>query len=237
MCEAIILKEPENPTFRNEVKHYINRADYMTIRQRMQAVARPDSHAGADGLYHIRSLYFDNIYDKAMQEKQQGLAKREKFRLRFYNGNTDFIKLEKKTKVNGVGYKASAKVTAEQCERLIKGDISWMPESGNALIVELYAKMKSYGLKPKTIVDYIREPFIYEPGNVRVTLDSQIRTGIQCIDFLNPDVPTVRTSLYETIIMEVKWDEMLPDIIRQAVQLPGRKSAAFSKYVACRMFG
>jgi hypothetical protein len=92
------------------------------------------------------------------------------------------------------------------------------------------------GLRPKTIVDYTREPFVYAPGNVRVTMDYNIRTGLLCTDFLNPSRITVPAG-DAPIILEVKWDEYLPDIIRDAVQLEGRRVAAFSKYAACRIYG
>ena len=111
-----------------------------------------------------------------------------------------------------------------------------MRESREPLIVELYSKMMSQGLRPKTIVEYTREPFVFGPGNVRVTLDYGLRTGILCTDFLNPDCVTVPAGR-PVVIMEVKWDAFLPDIIRDAVQIPGRRTAAFSKYAVCRIYG
>ena len=212
-------------------------ADYLAISQKMRQIARPDKNVGPDGTYRIRSLYFDNIYDKAVREKLDGLLSREKFRIRYYGDDTSFIRLEKKTRVNGAGYKVYSRLSAEECMRLIEGDTGWMPARQDALIMELYAKMKYQLLKPSTIVDYRREPFVYEPGNVRVTLDSDLRTGIKHTDFLNRDIPMIKTSLIQTIVLEVKYDEMLPTIIRKAVQLPGRRSMPFSKYVACRIFG
>ena len=96
--------------------------------------------------------------------------------------------------------------------------------------------MNALGLRPRTIVDYMREPFVYTPGNVRVTLDYDIRTGLGCTDFLNPGCITVPAGA-APIILEVKWDTFLPDIIRDAVQLSGRRAGAFSKYAACRIYG
>ena len=95
--------------------------------------------------------------------------------------------------------------------------------------------MLGQGLKPKTIVDYTREPFVYGPGNVRVTLDYDIRTGLACTDFLNPDAVTIQAA-QAPIILEVKWDGFLPQIIKDAVQLENRHAAAFSKYAVCRMY-
>ncbi len=96
--------------------------------------------------------------------------------------------------------------------------------------------MRTQGLRPKTVVDYTREPFVYRPGNVRVTFDYGIRTGLMCTDFLNPGLVTVPAG-DAPILMEVKWDAFLPDLIRDAIQLTGRRSAAFSKYAQCRIYG
>lgn len=220
--------------FRHEVKHEINRSDMMTIRQRLRAVAYPDVHA-VNGLYHIRSLYFDNMDDKALLENINGLSRREKFRIRFYNNDTSVIHLEKKSKAGGLGTKESASLTAKQAQQIVDGDLEWMLHSDAPLVKELYSKMSTQGLQPKTIADYTREPFVFPAGNVRVTLDYDIRSGMRCIDFLNADCVTVPVT--DTIILEVKWDAFLPDIIRDAVSLESRRESAFSKYAHCRIYG
>ena len=220
--------------FRHEWKHEINVSDLIALRQRLRAVARPDPHA-ADGRYTIRSLYFDDPTDKALREKLDGVDRREKFRIRYYNGDPSLIRLEKKSKRGGLGAKASAALTRAEAQAIVNGDLDWMPASGRPLVQELYSKMRR-GLRPKTIVDYTREPFTYAPGNVRVTLDYNIRTGLGCTDFLNPDCVMIPAG-DAPIILEVKWDAFLPDIIRDAVQLPGRRVSAFSKYAQCRIYG
>ena len=221
---------------RNELKHIITAADKAAISAGLRAITKPDSHAGADGKYTIRSLYFDNVYDRALREKLDGVNEREKFRIRYYNGDTSFIRLEKKVKRNGLGYKRTAPLSAEEAQRIVDGDIQWMRESRHPLIVELYSKMRAQGLRPVTIVDYDRTPFIYAPGNVRVTIDENIRTGLRCTDFLNPHCVTIPAG-EPVILLEVKWDAYLPDIIRRAVQMKGRRAAAFSKYQQCRIYG
>jgi len=221
--------------YRHEWKHEISNADLLAIRQRLRAVAESDPHA-ANGCYLIRSLYFDNAEDKALREKIDGVNLREKFRIRFYNGDTSVIHLEKKSKRAGLGTKYSADLTRDEAQKIVDGDLDWMMSSGRDLVQELYCKMRYQGLRPKTIVDYTREPFIYRPGNVRVTFDYDIRTGLQCTDFLNPDCVTVPAG-DAPILLEVKWDAFLPDIIRDAVQTPGRRVEAFSKYAQCRIYG
>lgn len=245
--------------FRHEYKHDLNYADYLVLRSRLNAVMKKDPHVGKQGFYKIRSLYFDNANDKALMEKISGVSEREKFRIRCYDtspeqiqqGNTknmpgmsgwhmnpdySFIRLEKKVKRGGMGYKVSAPLSYEETEKIISGDCDWMAESKEGLIVELYSKMKMQGLKPKTIVDYTREPFVYPAGNVRVTLDYDIRTGIMETDLLSKDVVTIPSNP-GIVILEVKYDNFLPDMIRDAIQLKYRGENAFSKYEACRRFG
>ena len=221
--------------FRHEWKIEITPADRIAIRQRMRAVAKPDRHA-KDGKYRIRSLYFDNASDKALREKIDGVNLREKFRIRYYNGDASVIHLEKKSKINGLCNKVSAPLSADEAQRIVDGRLDWMASDERALVRELYAKMRSQGLRPKTIVDYDREPFVFGPGNVRVTFDYDIRTGLNPRDFLDPNCVTIPAG-DAPIILEVKWDAFLPSIIRDAVQTPGRRVGAFSKYGQCRIYG
>lgn len=220
--------------YRHEWKHQINQSDLLILRSRLSAITGRDTHA-KDGTYHIRSLYFDNPADKALREKLDGVNKREKFRIRYYNGNTGLIRLEKKSKTNNLCLKESTTLTVEQARSIADGEWEWMATSPEPLITELYSKIMSQGLQPKVVVDYIREPFVYAPGNVRITLDYEIRTGLRCTDFLNPDCITVPVP-DSPIILEVKWDEYLPDIIRKTVGLTNRQASAFSKYAACRIY-
>ena len=221
--------------YRHEWKHEISYADLLAIRQRLRAVAESDPHAQG-GRYLIRSLYFDNLDDKALREKIDGVNLREKFRIRYYNGDTSVIHLEKKSRRAGLGTKFSAALSREEAQRIVNGNPDWMMDSGRPLVQELYCKMRWQGLRPKVIVDYTREPFIYRPGNVRVTFDYDIRTGLSCTDFLNPDCVTIPAG-DAPILLEVKWDAFLPNIIRDAVQTPGRHAEAFSKYAQCRIYG
>lgn len=220
--------------FRHEWKHEISYSDLLTLRQRLRVVARPDPHA-VNGRYEIRSLYFDTPSDKALREKLSGVSRREKFRIRYYNGDTSVIRLEKKSKLGGLGNKQSAVISAPEAEAILHGELDWMMDSGRPLVRELYSKMRTQLLRPRTIVDYTREPYVYPPGNVRVTMDHGIRTGLDCTAFLEPCVTVPAGEA--PIILEVKWDAFLPEIIRDAIQLEGRRASAFSKYAQCRIYG
>ena len=220
--------------FRHEVKHEISQADMLVLRHRLRAAMRPDPHA-QNGVYTIRSLYFDNVDDKALREKLDGFAEREKYRIRLYNYNTDIIHLERKYKNRTLGYKDTASLTPEQAHAIAAGDLDFPGWQDNDMLRTFRGKMLEQGLRAKVIVDYEREPYIFDAGNVRVTLDYNIRTGLSCTDFLNPDCLTVPV-FGNPVILEVKWDNYLPDVVRDAVQLSGRHAGAFSKYAACRMF-
>ena len=133
----------------------------------------------------------------------------------------------KRCKQGGLCAKRSARLTAEQAELLLEGRIDFLLGSGDPLLIELYSKMKGEMLRPRTIVTYEREAFIYSPGNVRVTLDRNLRTGLRSTEFLDLENRTV-TAAQDTIL-EVKYDAFLPDIVRMAVQTPDRRTGAYSK--------
>ena len=111
-----------------------------------------------------------------------------------------------------------------------------MPQDSRPLLQELYTKMRTQRLRPKTIVDYTREAYVYGPGNIRVTMDYGIRTGLGSTDFLDHGSVTIPVP-GSPIILEVKWDAFLPDTIRAAAALEGRRTAPYSKYAACRAYG
>lgn len=220
--------------FRHEWKHEISFPDLLTLRQRLGAVAQADRHA-IGGTYQIRSLYFDTPSDRVLLEKVNGVSRREKFRIRYYNGDLSVVHLEKKSKLGGLGNKQSAALSVPEVSAILGGELDWMLCSDRPLVRELYSKMRTEQLRPKTIVDYTREPYIYPAGNVRVTLDYDIRTGLGCSGFLDPGgtIPAGDAPM----ILEVKWDAFLPSIIRDAIQLEGRHASAFSKYAQCRIYG
>lgn len=220
--------------FRHEVKHEISHLDMLILRQRLGAVMTPDPHA-INGRYEIRSLYFDSLNDKALREKLDGINIREKYRIRLYNQDTSVIHLERKFKQGGLGYKDSTTLTIDQAQAIAAGDLSWMAESSDEVILGFHTRIRNEGLMPKAIVDYTREPFVFSPGNVRVTLDYNIRTALRCTDFLNFRCTTIPVP-ESPCILEVKWDNFLPDVIRNTVQLGDRHSTAYSKYAACRMY-
>ena len=217
---------------RRELKFYINTPDYAQLRARLRVVAAPDENAGADTGYYVRSLYFDNYADKTVIEKLSGQSRREKYRLRYYNGDMSFIKLERKSKANHMCYKESAIVSKELCAALLASRYETLMDPDAPLLMELYSKIHFQNLRPKNIVDYRREAYVYRAGNVRITFDSDIRASNCVQGFLTPASATIPAS--GSIILEIKFDGFLPDIIRDIVQIGCRNQTEFSKYVAAR---
>jgi len=219
---------------RHELKYYINAIEYTLLRTRLRAVAKLDENTDEDnGYYIVRSLYFDNYTDKAIIEKLSGASRREKFRLRYYNADTSYIIIEKKSKANKLCYKEKAIITAEQCAALLTGKYDWLKTSETPLLMELYTKIRYQNLRPKNIVDYQREAYIYPVGNVRITFDSHIKTSNSVSGFLNPKLTTIPAA--NAIILEIKYDGFLPDIIRDILQIGWRNQTEFSKYVVARL--
>lgn len=224
--------------YRHELKFEIPYAEYVAMRGRLRLIMKSDPHVNEDGRYRIRSIYFDNSDDKALREKIDSIGKREKFRIRYYNDDFGFISLEKKMKINDLCLKYDARITEDECRKILKGDIDWMRRSEDDLIKEFYAKMRYQRLKPRVLVSYVREPFVYQAGNVRITFDSQIRTSLFGQEFLTKEVKDISaTDTPQDMLLEVKFDNYMPGIIQDIIQMNGARQQAFSKYGACRRFG
>ena len=231
----MMIKEKPPIRLRHELKHSINPQDDLILASRLRKLFRHDANADSHGSYRVSSLYFDTPYDKALRQKLDGVNQREKFRLRYYGNDISFIRLEKKFKINGLCGKHSVRVTEEQVRSILTGDIDFLLKCKHPLLLELYSKMKGQLLAPKTIVTYDREAFLYEPGNVRITIDRNLRSGLGSVDFLNPQLNHTPVS-DGLAVLEVKYDEFLPEIVSMTVQIPNRQASAYSKYAICRRY-
>ena len=240
--------------YRHELKYKISYPDYLAMRSRLRPVMKADPHAAAGGRYLVRSIYFDNLNDKALREKIDGVAKREKFRIRYYNDDLSYIVLEKKMKIGSLCLKCSAPITEEECRKILSGgrssatdggrgslrngDLSFMKEHPQELVRELYAKMTCQLLRPRVLVSYTREPFIYQAGNVRITFDSDIRTSLFHQEFLTKEAAGISaTDEPQDVYLEVKFDAFLPEVVQDLIRVKGIRQHAFSKYSASRRFG
>jgi hypothetical protein len=221
----------------HESRRYISLGDYLALRQRLKAVAKPDPFADREGTYRVRSLYFDTSTNRALLEKINDLDNREKFRLRCYNNDFSHIRLEKKVVAHGQTQKWVCHLSKDQCERLILGDLEWMLKSRDPLLLELYTKIRTQLLRPRTIVEHLREPYVYPAGAVRITIDSNIQTGLTPEDFLKPKTQTIPVEVGGLYILEVKYTAFFPQVLRDILKVPNQQASTFSKYAASRIYG
>lgn len=223
--------------YRNELKFGISDFDLNRIKYRLLPFMHPDSHQGTEG-YQIRSLYFDDLYDSCMFEKESGITYREKFRLRVYNNNPDYIRLEKKTKSTGLTKKAVQKLTCSDYNAILANDMDYLHtvlfQNTETLLKEFVLKILHKNLSPKCIVSYDRFAFIERTGNVRITFDQNISGSRQIEKFFQPHIFSIPVMPPAHQILEVKYDELLPHYILQALDLGCLRRQSFSKYYITR---
>lgn len=218
--------------FRHELKYRISNGEKQIIKKRLDEVLKKDEHA-VQGIYRIRSLYFDDFWNSAYEDKLSGIAVREKYRIRFYEYNDAHIKLECKHKQGNYIYKEAASLTREETERILQSDFSFLAERKEELCKRFYYQCISRLLRPRVIVDYVREPYIYEAGDVRITFDSEIREAQFLGDLFDPYLPSHAVMDAGELIMEVKYTSFLPEFIRQIIPAGASDYTAASKYVMC----
>ncbi|MCR8854259.1 polyphosphate polymerase domain-containing protein [Lysinibacillus fusiformis] len=226
-----------NPNGRQEIKQAISYPDYALLKAKLQYIMQLDKHACADGKYLIRSTYFDNFANKVLNEKKEGYINRDKYRVRIYGKSSALINLERKSKRNNLTFKTKCAISQTEYEKMRLVDISWMEEDERGLIRDLYQEMSYNQLRPTTVVDYEREAYIYPFGNVRVTFDSKVQSSLRNTDMFNPSLPMVDVLEQNLVILEVKYDDYLPDIIKYLLQSVDTRAEAYSKYQLSRMYG
>ncbi len=217
--------------YRNEWKYIITNTYLAKIKARLEAILENDLNASRDGQYEIHSLYFDDVYNSCMRDNDQGVHKRFKYRIRYYNDNTDFIKLERKEKWLERCYKENCIISIEQFQKIINGDISevlW--ETDDRLLKQFCLDCLSKGFRPKTIVDYERIPFVEPISNVRITLDMNISSSNEYEEFLTGNYIKLPTQEKNKHVLEVKFDYILPSHIRHLITDKELIRTAFSKY-------
>lgn len=222
--------------YRHELKYICNEMELAVLNARIQTFMKLDKNASKNGVYNIRSLYFDDYYNTCFHENEAGTDPREKFRIRIYNGSTDKISLELKRKEKGKTLKLSCALSLEQCRQLMKGVPLPSSNQYDKTLQKLNLLMKTRLMKPSIIVDYDRVPYVCKEGNVRVTLDRNISSSTYIADFLKPSIrkrPIMRAGQH---ILEVKFDEFIPDYIANNMELGTLRQTAFSKFYLCRTY-
>ena len=223
--------------YRHEYKQQCTLQKLLCIRNQIEPILYQDSNVGDDGTYTIRSLYFDDYNNRCFYENVNGTDPREKFRIRIYNGDTSFIKLELKRKERGKTKKLSCHLNEKLCRMAMEGQLLPIEAVDSAVYRKFCIQQSTRLLQPKVIVEYDRVPYVYPDGNVRVTFDLQIRSSDRIESFLDKEIATRLIMPTNQHLLEVKFDEYIPDFIYHAIQTERLQQTTFSKYYMCRKYG
>lgn len=222
----------ERAGFRHELKYIVSEAEKEVIVRRMKYVLDTDAHAH-NGRYMVRSLYFDDAWESAYEEKLGGSASRRKYRLRCYDYSDEVISLEVKRKEGQYIQKASARLSREETDRILARDVDFLLERQEPVCKDFYVEWMTRLMRPKVIVDYDREPYVLSCGDVRITFDMHVRAGLGEPDLFSRDMPVLEALEPGQLIMEVKFTEYLPGVVRDILQAARAAHTAASKYVLC----
>jgi len=224
---------------RHELKYYISPMEYHLLAGALDKVLERDPNGDPErNEYHIRSLYFDTIDNAALRDKLSGVKDRDKYRIRIYNYTDRFIRMECKTKIGSLISKRSVPIPKLLAEQLIAGDPTGLERTRSGLLHDMFREMTLHLLRPVVLVDYVREAYLHPLEEVRITFDKQLRTGLGSVDLFNPYVPTVSPFDHNELILEVKYNRVLPPFIRDLLctYVHSAQNSAISKYVWCRRF-
>ena len=233
--EILHHQDVQAEKFRNELKYLCSEGELRILQHRVQNLCLPDPHAGSDGVYQIRSIYFDDSENRYFHENEDVTDPREKFRIRIYNASDSRITLECKKKERSMTHKDSAVLTKAQFQKILAGELS-SADIDSQLLEKLYLLHQQRDLEPKVIVAYERTPFVYNFGNVRITFDRNIGSTTDLNSFFDPYLPLRPILPLGKQILEVKYDELLPDFLYHAMSLGSLQQTTFSKYYLCRKY-
>lgn len=220
-------------TFRHELKYLISQRDCNLLKHRLEEFLERDAHVDGNGQYKVRSLYFDDYWNSAYKEKMMGIMNRAKYRIRIYNDNDKVISLECKLKRGSCIAKKKASLTRKEVYQILDGDYGFLERSDKPLCREFYYECVTRIMRPRVVVDYSREPLVFLPGDVRITFDRYLRAGSMGYDIFDKSLPTLQVMEPDRLVMEVKFTEFLPRLIRQILPPKSSEQAAVSKYIMC----
>ena len=221
--------------YRNEIKFIISKTMAEVLKQRLSLIMSVDTNSyNSDNSYLIRSLYFDNENSDAYYEKMDGVEYRKKYRIRIYNFDDKFIRLECKYKHNNMTSKDQILIDKELCIKIIDGKIDEIDLTKDNLLRQFALDYRLNRLEPSIIVDYNRVAFTYHVSDVRITFDSQIKSSMYNYNLFDKNATTYRVIDDNQMVLEVKFNEILPESIALILQTVPTFRQAFSKFAACR---
>lgn len=214
--------------YRSELKYIITNNDFNLLKHRLESLLKKDKNV-IDGSYKITTIYFDNIYRTSYYQVLDGISQRWKYRIRFYNNNDKYIVLEKKYKINSRTNKTSVRITKQELDKIMKNEIDISLEN-HKLFNEFIIKLKTEMMRPIILVEYDRIPFVYDIGNIRITLDYNIGFSKEFDKAFTQD----KNLIYlKERILEVKFNDLIPEHIRAKLELNHLERTSYSKFKNC----
>ena len=220
--------------YRVEQKYLITEERIAYLKQKLENCMQYDGNAAGES-YLIRSLYFDDMYDTCLQENEAGTDIREKFRIRTYDNDSSMIHLELKQKRKGFTRKQKERMSKEECLSFMEGNIPALKKEDGFLKKKLYSQGMLRRMQPVQIVEYERMAFVEPMGNVSVTFDKNLGGTADISTFFDEYIPTVPALPTGVHILEVKYDEFLPDYIKEILEIGSLRKTSFSKYYYTRV--
>ncbi len=225
----------EKDKFRHEYKYLCTSEQLVLLNARLKNVMSLDANVGDQNIYRIRSVYFDDYNNSNYYDNENGMYKRAKWRIRTYNEDRSKIKLEYKIKENTLICKKSYNLTIDQYHCIMNKEILSVHDEENMLLNRFILESREKLLTPKVIVGYERKPYIYKNGNVRVTFDMNIYGTTDTNGLFDIDIRKRNILPTGVHVLEVKFDEFIPDFIYNVLQIGDLRQCAFSKYYnACK---
>jgi hypothetical protein len=221
--------------FRHEEKFLLNRATAEALRYRLSLLMDVDENSKeGENKYYIRSLYFDDPQDTAYYEKIDGVEDREKYRIRFYNLDDSYIVIELKGKKRDLTYKKQDRITRIEYQYLIDQNYDKINIGNRKTLEDFITKCKLKELKPSIIVDYTREAYTFPVSDVRITFDDGIASGRFDYDLFSKDMLLYDILEPNEVILEVKYNEILPGVIKDVLGTVPKVKIAMSKFAMCK---
>lgn len=219
--------------FRHEMKYIITESQYDEISRVLHAIMKHDGNIREGNTYNIRSLYFDDIYRTAYQEKINGVEVRKKYRIRIYDCSDAMISLECKHKNGPYIYKEGMRLSREEYGRMLENDYTFLLHRDSQMAKEFFLDARSNLLRPAVIVDYDREPLVNDVGTVRITFDRKVRAIAGNEDMFDPMRPSFAILPEGQMILEIKFTGILPEKIRRVFRGYRLLQTSASKYCMC----
>ena len=131
-----------------------------------------------------------------------------RFSLHYYDNDPSCLVLERRMD----GRRTTAMVAEAECRALLAGETNWLLNRHDPLFMDFYDELTNQMLLPQMMVSFQREIYTANGRDLCVALDTNIRTSLQHMEFMDPALLAQSTSNHEgQFLMEVSYSERIPD--------------------------